>query len=73
MQQISIFLINEMEQKHNKTNILKMIAESHQAEVSFDTGSPCLAGTNSLMKNMGLTFRRDLNGLKNTSRGPVSL
>jgi hypothetical protein len=62
-----------MEQKHNKTNILKMISESHQAEVSFDTGLLCLTGTNSLMKKMELTFRRDLKGLKKPSRGPASL
>ena len=62
-----------MEQKHNKTNILKMISESHQAEVSFDTGLLCLTGTNSLMKKMELTFKRALKGLKKPSRGPASL
>lgn len=62
-----------MEQKHNKTNILKMISESHQAEVSFDTGLLCLAGTNSLMKKMELTFKRDLKGLIKPSRVSASL
>ena len=51
-----------MEQKHNKTNILKMISESHQAEVSFDTGLLCLAGTNSLMKKDGIDLQKRFKG-----------
>lgn len=54
-----------------KTNILtvaKIIPRSYLVEVNHDPGSPCsLAGTDSLMKEMGLTFKRDRNGLR---KGP---
>ena len=46
-----------------------MTAESSQAAGSSDTALPFLPDTNSLMKKMGLTFRRDLNGLKKTIQG----